>query len=359
MRRLLTTIVLLACYCGLWADHQPTLDSLYRALDAAIDSSYIYVQQKTDRLQQLKADLRQATSDSLRFSCARRLYEEYVPFDNDSAIAYQYQCLDIAQLMGRDDLHAETLLMLADQLTESGFYNEARLHFMAVAPKCQTGDLHQGYLSGLGHLYGEMGYYSHDPRLRQDFFAQAGLLRDSLLHSLDSTSADWLKLRTMMLVSETRPSEAMPYSDRWLESCQPGGRDFAIMLTCLADLGYSVEWRVVNSAEYGFPQRRKRFRSVQAGSRDAFHPTCVQEARVGQQALPELRALQPLGQRRHAPRPLQGGAVGSLGQRGHVVAEAGGEGLGHHEYVAAAPLHRLLHAVAVLLGLRPLDVVLI
>ncbi len=229
MRRLLTTIVLLACYCGLWADHQPTLDSLYRALDAAIDSSYIYVQQKTDRLQQLKADLRQATSDSLRFSCARRLYEEYVPFDNDSAIAYQYQCLDIAQLMGRDDLHAETLLMLADQLTESGFYNEARLHFMAVAPKCQTGDLHQGYLSGLGHLYGEMGYYSHDPRLRQDFFAQAGLLRDSLLHSLDSTSADWLKLRTMMLVSETRPSEAMPYSDRWLESCQPGGRDFAIM----------------------------------------------------------------------------------------------------------------------------------
>lgn len=36
------------------------------------------------------------------------------------------------------------------------------------------------------------------------------------------------------------------------------GRDFAIMLTCLADLGCSVEWRVVNGAEYGFPQRRKR-----------------------------------------------------------------------------------------------------
>ena len=24
------------------------------------------------------------------------------------------------------------------------------------------------------------------------------------------------------------------------------------------DLGYKVEWRVVNAAEYGFPQRRKR-----------------------------------------------------------------------------------------------------
>lgn len=47
--------------------------------------------------------------------------------------------------------------------------------------------------------------------------------------------------------------------DRLLKSpASQRGRDFAIMLSCLSDLGYSVEWRVVNSAEYGFPQRRKR-----------------------------------------------------------------------------------------------------
>jgi DNA (cytosine-5)-methyltransferase 1 len=36
------------------------------------------------------------------------------------------------------------------------------------------------------------------------------------------------------------------------------GRDFAVMLTTLGNEGYSVEWRVVNSADYGFPQRRIR-----------------------------------------------------------------------------------------------------
>ena len=36
------------------------------------------------------------------------------------------------------------------------------------------------------------------------------------------------------------------------------GRDFAIILASLADLGYIVEWRVINAADYGFPQRRKR-----------------------------------------------------------------------------------------------------
>jgi len=36
------------------------------------------------------------------------------------------------------------------------------------------------------------------------------------------------------------------------------GRDFAIILADLNDLGYAVEWRVINAGDYGFPQRRKR-----------------------------------------------------------------------------------------------------
>jgi DNA (cytosine-5)-methyltransferase 1 len=36
------------------------------------------------------------------------------------------------------------------------------------------------------------------------------------------------------------------------------GRDFAVMLTTLGKEGYEIQWRVVNSADYGFPQRRIR-----------------------------------------------------------------------------------------------------
>ncbi|MGG5509405.1 DNA (cytosine-5-)-methyltransferase [Myroides odoratimimus] len=47
--------------------------------------------------------------------------------------------------------------------------------------------------------------------------------------------------------------------DRLLKSpAKQRGRDFAIMLASLDDLGYAVEWRVINAAEYGFPQRRRR-----------------------------------------------------------------------------------------------------
>lgn len=47
--------------------------------------------------------------------------------------------------------------------------------------------------------------------------------------------------------------------DRLLKSpTEQRGRDFAVMLAGLATLGYEVEWRVINAADYGFPQKRRR-----------------------------------------------------------------------------------------------------
>ena len=62
------------------------------------------------------------------------------------------------------------------------------------------------------------------------------------------------------LLAATRPRLVfLENVDRLLKSpASQRGRDFAIMLTSLAQLGYSVEWRVVNAADYGFPQRRRR-----------------------------------------------------------------------------------------------------
>lgn len=47
--------------------------------------------------------------------------------------------------------------------------------------------------------------------------------------------------------------------DRLISSpAKQRGRDFAVILSCLNGLGYTVEWRIINAGEYGFPQRRRR-----------------------------------------------------------------------------------------------------
>jgi DNA (cytosine-5)-methyltransferase 1 len=64
----------------------------------------------------------------------------------------------------------------------------------------------------------------------------------------------------LRLVSQRKPKFIfLENVDRLLKSpSNQRGRDFAVMLKTLGDQGYLVEWRVVNAAEYGFPQRRIR-----------------------------------------------------------------------------------------------------
>ena len=62
-----------------------------------------------------------------------------------------------------------------------------------------------------------------------------------------------------VLEARTPPFVLLENVDRLLKSpSTQRGRDFGVMLRSFLDNGYAVEWRVINAAEYGFPQRRRR-----------------------------------------------------------------------------------------------------
>lgn len=68
----------------------------------------------------------------------------------------------------------------------------------------------------------------------------------------------WWQIRDT-LETKKSPFGLFENVDRLLKSpASQRGRDFGVMLACLADLGYACEWRVVNAAEYGAAQRRRR-----------------------------------------------------------------------------------------------------
>ena len=70
----------------------------------------------------------------------------------------------------------------------------------------------------------------------------------------------WQIYRILDEKGENRPNYVFFENvDRLLGSpAKQRGRDFAIILASLSDLGYTVEWRVINAADYGMPQRRRR-----------------------------------------------------------------------------------------------------
>ena len=70
----------------------------------------------------------------------------------------------------------------------------------------------------------------------------------------------WWQIHRILTGKTNKPSFLLLENvDRLIKSpANQRGRDFAIILSSLSDLGYCVEWRVINAADYGMPQRRKR-----------------------------------------------------------------------------------------------------
>lgn len=70
----------------------------------------------------------------------------------------------------------------------------------------------------------------------------------------------WWSIHRILEEKENKPKYLfLENVDRLLKSpAKQRGRDFAVMLQSLNELGYAVEWRVINAAEYGMPQRRRR-----------------------------------------------------------------------------------------------------
>ena len=68
----------------------------------------------------------------------------------------------------------------------------------------------------------------------------------------------WWQIRDT-LIAKKSPFVLLENVDRLIKSpANQRGRDFGIILQCLNELGYIVEWRVINAAEYGAAQKRRR-----------------------------------------------------------------------------------------------------
>lgn len=68
----------------------------------------------------------------------------------------------------------------------------------------------------------------------------------------------WWSIRDI-LEEKKPPFVLLENVDRLIKSpASQRGRDFGMILACFRDEGYIAEWRVINAAEYGYQQRRRR-----------------------------------------------------------------------------------------------------
>lgn len=89
--------------------------------------------------------------------------------------------------------------------------------------------------------------------------------------------------------------------DRLLGSpAKQRGRDFAIILASLSDLGYCIEWRVINAADYGMPQKRRRIymfgyrKDTSLAKSITSMENVMKVSGIMEQAFPTVKSYQPV-----------------------------------------------------------------
>ena len=214
--------------------------SLLLEIDQAIQQSPEIVGQYERQIEETRQQYLHARQPEEKYEQAFNLYELYKSFMNDSALYYLSEAMHWAQAAGahghegaegREKWKARVgncLALKAFQCSTVGYYNEA-LAFLKSINKQQLDSIGlRNYYQSQMHVYGELGYYSIIPPMKEQYFKQQTVWRDSLFALLNHQDPDYLMYRIQELKSRQQLEEARKVADQWLSRISPDSREYAI-----------------------------------------------------------------------------------------------------------------------------------
>ena len=226
--RLIQTLILLSISLYTQA-LRINLDSLYDCLDNEITKSEKYINQRDQRIDNIKAKLAKTSAILDRHRLSWNLFKEYQAYMNDSAIHYLNYCIDIASKNKQSKLLVNDYIALTHQYAATGFYNEALEYLKYINGNKLKGQQLIDYYACCNHLYGEMGCYSKDSKFKDRCFRLSYIFRDSLYKKAFPNSNIYLWRKVSELTTDNKYREAMKECDKWMRQVKPNTHDYANM----------------------------------------------------------------------------------------------------------------------------------
>ena len=227
MRRLLLLIPLW-CLTLIAAAQTADVESLCRQIDKAIEESPQIVSRYEQQIEEVRLQYQHARQPEEKYQLAFRLYEQYKSFMNDSALYYLNEAEMQAVRQGKTAEAANCRALKAFQCSTVGYYNEALAFLKSIDKHTLDSVGLRNYYQSQMHVYGELGYYSIIPSMKEQYFKLQTVYRDSLFALTDHQHQDYLMYRVQQLIGSGDKEQARKISDQWVRQVSPGSRDYAI-----------------------------------------------------------------------------------------------------------------------------------
>lgn len=160
-------------------------DSILIRLDKVLDNKEYYVINKEQNIRNLKQMfVISSLSPRQEYDINLKLYEEYLKYQSDSAVSYVLKNLEIARLLGQDELKYECEIRLAGLYSTKGMYIESKSLLDNVDKSVLPQRLLYAYYETCNEFFSHYGQ-SNDNSV---YYRKSGQYRDSLLLTLDPQS---------------------------------------------------------------------------------------------------------------------------------------------------------------------------
>lgn len=222
-------LLLLLCATAWLRAGAADLDSLYRCLDEAIAESPRYVQMRERRIDSLKTLLAGERKPMDRYRTSYRLYREYKPYMNDSAMTWLGRCVRLAEGAGYRDGVVKCRSLMAFQCSTTGMYVESldilgRIDTTGVDSSA-LGDYYLAY----AHVYGELAYYGTVECVKEGYGKEQARYLELAQPVLDKESDEYLQLLEMRCYAKGQLDEALRINDRRMARVARGSHGYAIV----------------------------------------------------------------------------------------------------------------------------------
>ena len=210
------------------AQGKKDFQSLLIEIDQAIGQSPEIVGQYERQIEEMRQQYLHARQPEEKYEQAFNLYEHYKSFMNDSALHYLSEAMRWAEQMGKQALVGNCLALEAFQCSTVGYYNEAIALLKSIDKRQLDSIGLRNYYQSQMHVYGELGYYSIIPSMKEEYFKQQTIWRDSLFAHIDHQDPDYLMYRIQELKGRQQLEEGRKISDQWVSRVSPDSREYAI-----------------------------------------------------------------------------------------------------------------------------------
>lgn len=205
LRRLLT------CFTFIFTSlaSQANTDSLLQVLNLAIENQELYVEQKQERIKNIKFEIREEMPLTEKFGMYDSLWHEYSSFQFDSAFKYASSMLQVAERLDDPVRLAEAKLNLAFIFRSAGMYKEAYQTLESISSSSLPLDLAIRYYESMGRTYFDLSFFNGVEYFVDRYGRLGNLYLDSAIALADNETLQSYRLRGLKAEANGSYREAM------------------------------------------------------------------------------------------------------------------------------------------------------